>query len=200
VIEQLTKRQKDGIMPTEDIAFTLLTEIWNSNSFQSEIQENQAKKNAKDMIRTYLEWVLNNPNLPVASEQEFRIDFGGVPFVGFIDRIEQRSDGELEIVDFKTGSVYENSKSIREDPQMNIYVMGTKKLYDKLPIKASLYYVKHDKMVTYDVTIPQLEKVKAIVEEKTNAILDEKFDATPSFGVCKSCPYWSICDSKQIEE
>jgi DNA helicase-2/ATP-dependent DNA helicase PcrA len=200
VIEQLTNRQKDGMIPTEETAFSLLTEIWNSNSFESETQENQAKQKAKDMIRSYLKWVSLNPNVPIATEKEFRIELGGVPFVGFIDRIEQRSDGEIEIVDFKTGGVYENSKSIRENPQINIYVMGIKKVYNKLPRKASLYYVKHDKTVSYDIDISQLEKVKTNVEEKVNDILNEEFDPTPSYATCRTCSYWSICDSKQIEE
>jgi DNA helicase-2/ATP-dependent DNA helicase PcrA len=199
VIEQLTNRQKDGITPTEDTAYSLLTEMWNSNSFESETQENQAKEKAKEMIRTYVQWVSHNLNKPLAAEQEFRIELCGVPFIGYIDRIEQRSDGQIEIVDFKTGTIYENSRSIREDPQMNIYAMGAEKLYHKFPSKATIYYIKHDKIVTYDVDVEQLEKVKTIIEEKTNAILDEKFDATPSYGVCRTCSFWDICDSKQLE-
>ena len=45
----------------------------------------------------------------------------------------------------------------------------------------------------------QLEKVKTILEEKTNAILDDKFNATPSYSVCRTCSFWEICDSKQLE-
>jgi hypothetical protein len=45
----------------------------------------------------------------------------------------------------------------------------------------------------------QLEKVKTTLEEKTNAILEEKFDTIPSYGVCRTCSFWEICDSKQLE-
>ena len=200
VIEQLTNRQKNGIMPSEETALDLLGKLWNSNSFESEIQENQAKVKAKDMIRNYLQWVSNNPNIPIGVEQEFNIEFESVPFRGFIDRIEQTSDGGVELVDFKTGNVYENSKSIREDLQINIYAMGTKKLYNRLPKRASLYYVKHDKTVAYEVTTIQLDKVKGIIEDNVKRILNEEFEATPSYTVCRTCPYSPICDSKQLEE
>jgi RecB family exonuclease len=78
------------------------------------------------MIRTYLQWVSHNLNMPLAAEHEFRIELCGVPFIGYIDRVEQRPDSQIEIVDFKTGAGYENSKSIK-DPQINICAIGAQK-------------------------------------------------------------------------
>ncbi len=123
-----------------------------------------------------------------------------MPFKGFIDRIERTPDGEYEVVDFKTGGVYENSRSIKEDPQMNAYALGVQKLYGKLPKKASLFYVREDEIVPYAVTEQQVSKVKAAMAGVVSAILEEKFDATPSFKACRNCPYWDICDSKETEE
>ena len=40
----------------------------------------------------------------VATEVEFRIDFGGVECYGFIDQIRQYPDGSLEVADLKTGT------------------------------------------------------------------------------------------------
>jgi DNA helicase-2/ATP-dependent DNA helicase PcrA len=83
---------------------------------------------------------------------------------------------------------------------MNIYALGVQKLFGKLPKKASLFYIKHDKTVSYDVASSQVDKVREEIEEATSAILEERFDATPSFDACRKCPYWDICDSKEIEE
>ena len=55
VIQQLTQMQKDGIKPTEETALKLMKEIRNSNSFDSETQENQAKQNAENIIKNYLQ-------------------------------------------------------------------------------------------------------------------------------------------------
>lgn len=96
--------------------------------------------------------------------------------------------------------MYENSRSIREDPQMNVYVLGVQKLYGRLPKKASLFYVREDEIVPYEVSESQVGKVRTAMEAVTAAILEEKFDATPSFKACRSCPYWDICDSKETEE
>ncbi|MGI0015964.1 MAG: RecB family exonuclease, partial [Nitrososphaera sp.] len=200
VAEHLTMKQKDGVQPTEELAFELLTKEWNSNAFQSETEENQKKAEAKEMIRNYLHWLATNPNVPMDVEKDFRIEIAGVPYIGKIDRVEQTPNGELEVIDFKTGYARENSKSVREDPQMNVYALAVQKLYGKLPKRASLFYVKHDKLVPYEVSQSQVDKVKEVLAENTTAILQEKFEATPSYQTCRNCAYWDLCDFKETEE
>lgn len=197
VAEHLTRMQSDGTQPSEDLALDILKRHWNSAAFGSETEENQSKTSAKEMIRTYLRWLAHNQNRAVAVEKRFQIEIAGVTFAGSIDRLEERQDGQYEIIDFKTGRAYKNPTSIREDPQVNIYALAVQSLYGRLPARASLYYLKEDKMVPYDVDEPQVEKVKSEVEQATLDILAERFDATPSFDACRNCPYQSICDSKE---
>lgn len=200
VAEHLTKLQLEGIEPTEKLAFEILDREWSSSGFQNETQENQAKDKAKEMIRTYLKWVKENPNSPVAVEQRFTVEVGGIPFNGFIDRVEKTPDGKFAVVDFKTGGVYENSNSIKENPQMNIYALGVEKLYDQMPEKTSLFYLKHDKIVENPIAPAQVEKVKQTMATKVESILNEEFEATPSYQVCRNCEFWNICDKKETEE
>jgi len=200
VAEHLTKLQMEGAEPTEKLAFKILAKEWNASSFQSETQENQAKEKAKEMIKTYLKWISENKNSPVAAEQPFRIEIEGVPFTGFIDRVEKTPEGKLAVVDFKTGGVYENSKSIRVDSQMNIYALGVEKQYGELPEKTSLFYLKHDKIVDNPIEKSQVESVKETIGDIVKSILNEEFEATPGYQVCRNCEYWSICDEKQVEE
>ena len=104
------------------------------------------------------------------------------------------------MVDFKTGYNYENKKSIREDYQMNIYALGVEKVYGKLPTKASLFYIKKEKFVSYEIDAEQVELVRNIIESKVQSILAEEFEPTPGFSTCKWCDYKPICDAKEIEE
>ena len=173
---------------------------WNANSFQSETQENQAKEKAKEMIKTYLKWASENKNTPIAVEQPFRIEIEGVPFNGFIDRVEKTPDDQFAVIDFKTGGVYETSKSIKVDPQMNVYALGVQKQYGKLPSNTSLFYLKHDKIVDNPIEESQVEAVKEEIRSTVKSILNEEFEATPSYQVCRNCEYWSICDKKEMEE
>ncbi len=200
VAEHLTKLQMDGTEPTEELAFEILEKEWNATSFQSETQENQAKEKAKTMIKTYLKWISENKNSPVAVEQPFRIEIEGVPFNGFIDRVEKTPDEKFAVVDFKTGGVYETSKSIKVDPQMNIYALGVEKQYGEFPVNASLFYLKHDKIVDNPIDVTQVKSVKEEIGNTVKSILNEDFEATPSYQTCRNCEYWSICDKKESEE
>jgi DNA helicase-2/ATP-dependent DNA helicase PcrA len=201
VAEHLTRLEtEEGQPPTPELAMQLLAREWSSSAFTSETQENQHRENARDMVRTYLRWLEANPNRPVAVEKKFSLEIGGVPFNGLIDRVEKTPEGEYEIVDFKTGRAYKTAKTLREDPQVNIYALAVEKLYGKLPARASLFYLKEDKMVPYEISAEQVGKVRQEVEQVTADILAEKFDATPSFEACRNCPYWDLCDSKKTEE
>jgi len=55
------------------------------------------------MIKTYLEWSENNPNTPIDVEPKFKIILNDIVISGKIDRVEMTSDGDYEVIDFKTG-------------------------------------------------------------------------------------------------
>ena len=88
---------------------------------------------------------------------------------GYIDRIEQQPDGGLVVIDFKTGSKPSNitKAGIREDIQMNIYCIAVQAMYGKVPVRASLYYLKDDKTIDY---IPDDESIAAFNERVAGMI------------------------------
>jgi len=111
-------------------------------------------------------------------------DDGERSVTGSIDRIEQQPDGGLVVIDFKTGSSAGITKNtIREDIQMNLYCIAVQEIYGKLPVRASLYYLKDNKMVDY---IPD--------ESSIAAVCAEEFVAKPSFMGCQRCDYRDLCE------
>lgn len=200
VAEHLTKMRLEGVEPSENVAFEILDKEWRSDGFENQTQEAQKKEQARDMIRTYLRWEKQNPNSPVAVEKRFSLEIGGVQFNGFVDRIEKTPDGRYTVVDFKTGAAYKNSKTIRDDPQMNVYALAVENLYGQAPEKTSLFYLREDKIVENPIEAPHVERVKAVIEEQVKSILDERFEATPSYQTCRICDFKSICDKKESDE
>ncbi|MDF2423591.1 MAG: PD-(D/E)XK nuclease family protein, partial [Nitrosopumilus sp.] len=200
VAELVTKKQIEGIEPTEKLAFDILEKEWRSDTYETKTKEKQDYELAKQMVITFLEWAKSNPNKPTDVEKMFKIKIGDVPFIGFIDRVEVTPEGDYEVVDFKTGYNYENKKSIREDYQMNVYALGVEKVYGKLPKKASLFYIKKEKFVTYEIDAEQVESVRNTIESKVKSILAEEFEPTPGFSTCNWCDYTPICDAKEMEE
>jgi len=151
------------------------------------------------MIKTYLKWIKDNPNTPVAVESKFKIKLNDATISGKIDRVEQTPGGDYEVVDFKTGAAYETKNSIKENIQMNIYALGTEKLYGKLPKKTSLFYIKHDKIVPYVIEPKKIEEFKEKLSKKVDLIFNEEFSAKPELWKCKRCDFADICDEKELE-
>lgn len=193
VAEHLTKLEKEGIVPTEEKAFEILESNWSSNAYLSSKKEEEDKEKARAMVRTYLSWITKNLNTPIDVEKRFQIEIGGVKVNGYIDRIEKTPAGEYQVIDFKTGNVYETRNSIKEDIQMNVYALAIEQLYKKLPEKTSLFYLKEDKVLDNEIKSNNVEKVKGKLEGMVKSILDEEFKANPEKGACFSCSFRSIC-------
>ena len=81
---------------------------------------------------------------------------------------------------------------------MNIYALGTEKLYGKLPKKTSLFYIKDNKIIPHFIKEEELGKFKTELGNKIESIFNEEFDAKPEYRKCSRCDYASICDKKEI--
>jgi len=194
VAEHLTKMEKEGIKPTQETAFEILEKNWNSDAYKSKKKEQEDYAKAKEMIQFYLNWVSENSNKAIDVEKRFKIDIGGVAVTGSIDRVEQTPSGQYQVIDFKTGGVYETKNSIKEDTQMNVYAMAVEKIYGQLPEKTSLFYLKEGKMLENVIKTDNLERVKAKLDQVTQSILAEDFEARPEKRACFNCAFKSICD------
>ena len=200
VAENMTKLQKDGKESNEKLALEILEKQWDTSSYRNQrTKESQDKVKSKEMVKTYLDWAENNPNTPVDVEPKFKIILNDVTISGKIDRVEQTPEGDYEVIDFKTGYAYKTKNTIKEDVQMNLYALGTEKLYGKLPKKTSLFYIKYNKLVPHFIKEDKLDEFKVELEKKIDSIFNEEFDAKPEFQKCSRCDYASICDSRETQ-
>jgi hypothetical protein len=60
--------------------------------------------------------------------------------------------------------------------------------------------VRNEKPVVYEVTKDSVQQSEQEIGSLVNGILAEQFEPTPSYGTCKFCDYWNICEAKEIEE
>jgi predicted RecB family nuclease len=100
-------------------------------------------------------------------------------------------DGKTaHIVDWKTGSIKDDSDE--SFMQLMLYAKALQKLKNVNKIKMSFFYTDHNKLVTRDITIDELNlKIQKIVENGINIpTKDEEILFPPNVGeVCKYCPY-----------
>jgi DNA helicase-2/ATP-dependent DNA helicase PcrA len=202
VIELLSKQQIEGMTPTRERALELLNSCWSSEAYASRTHELEDRIKAEAMLDTYLAWQAANRNTIVAAEKRFQFPLNGRNVKGFIDRIEQTPEGEYVVVDFKTGSKPSSltKNSVLSDIQLNLYSLAIREMFGRLPMRASFYYLKDEKMVDY---FPTEETVGAFSETATSiiaAVCAERFDPAPSYQICRFCDYTDLCGMNEAGE
>lgn len=87
-------------------------------------------------------WDLEDPTTVdiVATETEVSVEIGGVPFVGYIDRVEEGADG-LVVSDYKSGRAPGRKFSESRLEQVLLYAAALTEIHGTLPARARLMYL-----------------------------------------------------------
>jgi putative RecB family exonuclease len=120
-------------------------------------------------------------------EKEFRVKFGGVEVVGYIDVV---IDGRPD--DYKTGSTPGG------DEQLATYA-GVLNLEWDLPFTTGRFWMAKLGKPTrpYDLTGWSLERLADVYGELDENIKAERFDPKPDPDVCVRCPVRDSCEFKE---
>ena len=199
VIENLTRQELEGIPPTKETALAMLEHFWSSDAYATKKKEREDKERAEQMIGTYLAWQSQNENEVIDVEMKFAFDLSDRIVKGFIDRVERTPEGNFVVIDFKTGYQSETKNSIKENIQMNVYCLAILEKFGALPLSASLFYVKHEKMVDYFPDSEHLEKQKTRLKSMINEVLLERFSGSPTYQTCRFCDYEDLCEEKETQ-
>jgi DNA helicase-2/ATP-dependent DNA helicase PcrA len=220
IVEQSSKHQlESNNAETYDVLEQQLNDKWKfCTSFayiaESVKKENEDKNSLKPALKSFANWTKTTPNKIVALEYDFTIKIGGIPFKGKIDRLDETPEGELVIIDYKTGGKKKKIEKINESIQLNVYCMAVKesKWKDK-PIKLASFFYPEKSLETidpvsgkaegqwfdYEVNDVDVKNVREKLEEYITNIKAGKFDATPDEWGCKYCDYKDVCsDSEAI--
>jgi len=146
---------------------------------------------AREMLIWYLSIVFEQGLPPVlANEQSFNIQLDeGLVVRGYIDRIDQHSEDEFEIVDYKTGK----SKYL-DDFQLLIYGLY---LLNKEPhlesFKGSYLVLGEEKEISYKFTRTDVERCVDKIKLVADRIRSEvSWEPKPQF-LCRFCDFRAIC-------
>lgn len=99
---------------------------WIHEGYKNPDQEAQYFREGERMLREYYSRNMPKFRPPLFCEYRFRVEIGGAPVIGFVDRIDKTEKGGLAIVDYKTGGAFDLER-VRKDPQMTLYQMACKR-------------------------------------------------------------------------
>lgn len=192
---------KPGLLsPTLEQALNYFSCNWNSDIFESEMEERSVFSQGVSILQDY--YKKNDPpafNI-VDLESMFQIEIGEGEkkhiISGIIDRIDKTEEG-YEIIDYKTAKKMPAQEKVDNDIQLSIYLKAFLSRYPKEignldKIKVSLYYLKHGVKLTSARNLNQLKASEQLFLDVIKLIEEEKFDPNIS-PLCDWCGYQKFC-------
>lgn len=172
----------------EDVLYKLNTIYLNDE------EESEFKQRGVKMLEDYFKDNQTNPNKIVAVEKQLMKTYRGMDILAYIDKIERTSEGEIEVIDYKTGMRTKDKETIflGGDTQSMLYKMLVEKEWGKKLKNFYFYYLSNRTRVPCN---PPNRLIEKMLEDMQKAVIGIKYERfEPSTGpLCGWCDYEVIC-------
>lgn len=200
-IIKLDKNNSEIKVPSLDELLELYEKSWIGDWYENSRQKEAYYKKGKDILKIFYQTQENNWTIPISLESAFKIKVGDYLINGRIDRIDQLSDGSLEIIDYKTGKPKE--KLVGDDKnQLLIYQIAAQSLPEYKNIgevsKLVFYYLEDGTRLEFIGKDKELEKIQDKLLQTIEQIKSHNFTAKPNKFTCEHCDFKHICQYREL--
>ncbi|MGA1985389.1 MAG: ATP-dependent DNA helicase [Candidatus Sulfotelmatobacter sp.] len=161
-------------------------------AYQHELYEQQGIAQLRDFLASAR--ALPPPHV-LHTEQSFEIRVGETAVVGRIDRIDQRPDGSVAIVDYKTGKA-RDQEDADESLQLSLYAIAAQEKWAYTVGALIFHNLEENVPVITTRNEAQLLAARNRVAAAASGIAAGNFKAKTGKH-CDFCPYRSLCPEKE---
>lgn len=140
---------------------------------------------------------------PLERELDMTEDLESVAMRGILDRIEENENGDLVIVDYKTGKAPPERYALSAFFALKIYALLIRKKMGRTPVELRLLYLNGPDLYRLEVNEDQLDamerQVKALWTAIQRAISSDNFPTRVS-RLCDWCAFKDICPAWQAQD
>lgn len=175
----------------EDDLLYFLDKNWNSEGYSSPEEEDEFHSKAVKILKKYF---ADNKGLEIRIkylEKAVEDKIGGFEMKGRFDRVDQRADGKLDVIDYKTGKTLDE-RQLKRELQAKLYYYFARRLWGKKFGNLIFYYLESGRKVDVKFTVDELMQMVQTVRETGQAISRKEFEPSPS-ALCAWCDYMSSC-------
>ncbi|MBY5161642.1 RecB family exonuclease [Salsipaludibacter albus] len=181
-------------MPSQDELLEFLYDHWDSSGYAEVSRDRQVDdyRRAQHTLQRYHQRVADDYRPAADTEKWFELPVGDEALVvGSIDRVDVDDDGDLHVVDYKTGKLRDREK-VRGSLQLAIYALACEHLYGRLPATVALDYVVAGVEVRVAVDELDLDGAREAIVDTARRVLDEQYEPVPT-RLCDWCDHQSVC-------
>ncbi len=129
------------------------------------------------------------------SERQFKVQIGGATVRGRMDRLDQARDGEVSVVDYKTGKP-KSQEDADKSLQLSVYALAAQRL-GMMPGPLVFINLENGTAVESRRSVNDLSNAEEKVAKVVKKIAAGEFDPDPGFG-CRTCSYFSVCPEQEV--
>jgi superfamily I DNA/RNA helicase/RecB family exonuclease len=209
VFHALAEEVATGATPADiDVLMDRLDRVWDRLPFEARWQSEQERRAARRALERFLVWhgQHREGRKFVAAEREFdtTLQVGGVDvrLHGYIDRIEVDAEGQVFLVDFKTGKKAKTPREAEQSAQLAVYQLAAENTEDiGETAGAELVYPRDEKESPAPTVVqqPALREQQdpawapKLLAEVAGTVLAERFHASGDPTVCQHCSLRRAC-------
>jgi putative RecB family exonuclease len=135
-------------------------------------------------------------------EMRVGVTINDTPLFGILDRLDRDDEGNLVIVDYKTGSLPNRNYDSQTFANAELYAVLCEEKLHQRPTKIRLLYVSQGETIertVTDVVINARASAATTAWEKIKRYYDDgDFPATPSKNACRFCSFTDLCRSQGV--
>ncbi|MDH3308409.1 MAG: PD-(D/E)XK nuclease family protein [Acidimicrobiia bacterium] len=196
---------------TPDALFDLFREAWSemrmsdeyADLFDSVDDERSWGVDSMALLANY--FAIEDPTdvQPLERELDMLEELDGITIRGILDRIDETDNGDLVIIDYKTGKAPPERYAMPAFFALKIYALLIRRRTGKTPTELRLLYLNGPTLYRLPVTAAQLDsmdqQLRALWATIDKAMATDNFPARQS-KLCDWCSYQDICPAWQTVE
>ena len=194
-VQEMFKARQAGVPFGVDDLHAAFRRAWVSEGFLSRAHEELRLKEGERTLGRFFQWESEHPLRPTGVEEEFSFAVGRTRVMGRYDLVVAADDG-VTILDFKTGDVGTAAKAqhrAEESLQLAIYALAHFRITGALPARVELRFLESDLVGGFAPSMALVLDTERKVADVADRISRGLFEATPSHGACRPCPFRDVC-------
>lgn len=185
-----------GVTTTGE-AVAALEESWIDAGYSSQEEMMEALAEGKGIVEDYVEEVKREAVTAktLFVEKTFRIDMGDFELVGRIDRVDERDDGVLEIIDYKSGRQDVSEHDVASDLAMGCYQLMVRAAYPGKNVIATIIALQTHKRASASLTEDAAHELDCDIRFIGREILFRDYEnlVPRPKALCHRCDFLPLC-------